>query len=143
MEEVKEFKAIPGYGVQGVIQNDDIYFIGNEKLMNEKNIKIENRVDVDNLLNEGNSILFVALNNNMIALIGVKDVLKENVSEVVEKMKQRNIDIVMLTGDNEKTAKAVASQVGINQVVSNVTPKEKAEKIKELKKNGIVIMCGD
>ena len=143
LEEVKEFKAIPGYGVQGVIQNDDIYFIGNEKLMNEKNIKIENRVDVDNLLNEGNSILFVALNNNMIALIGVKDVLKENVSEVVEKMKQRNIDIVMLTGDNEKTAKAVASQVGINQVVSNVTPKEKAEKIKELKKNGIVIMCGD
>ena len=143
LEEVKEFKAIPGYGVQGVIQNDDIYFIGNEKLMNEKNIKIENRVDVDNLLNEGNSILFVALNNNMIALIGVKDVLKENVSEVIEKMKQRNIDIVMLTGDNEKTAKAVASQVGINQVVSNVTPKEKAEKIKELKKNGIVIMCGD
>ncbi len=143
LEEVKEFKAIPGYGVQGVIQNDDIYFIGNEKLMNEKNIKIENRVDVDNLLNEGNSILFVALNNNMIALIGVKDVLKENVSEVVEKMKQRNIDIVMLTGDNEKTARAVASQVGINQVVSNVTPKEKAEKIKELKKNGIVIMCGD
>ncbi len=79
----------------------------------------------------------------MVALIGVKDTLKENAKETIQKLKQRGIKITMITGDNEKTANIIASQLGIDNVISNVTPKEKAEKIKELKKDGLVMMCGD
>ena len=95
------------------------------------------------LVNQGNSILFVSLNNELIALIGVKDILKENVIDVIQKLKNRNIDIVMLTGDNEKTAEIIAKEIGINKVISNVTPKEKSEQIKKLKEKGLVMMCGD
>lgn len=79
----------------------------------------------------------------MVALIGVKDTLKENAKETIQKLKQRGIKITMITGDNEKTANIIASQLGIDNVISNVTPKEKAEKIKELKKDSLVMMCGD
>ena len=111
--------------------------------MTENNIKIDNEQDEKNLVNQGNSILFVSLNNELIALIGVKDILKENVIDVIQKLKNRNIDIVMLTGDNEKTAEIIAKEIGINKVISNVTPKEKSEQIKKLKENGLVMMCGD
>ena len=143
LEEIKEFKAIPGFGVEGITQNGDRYLIGNKKLMTENNIKIDNAQDEKDLVNQGNSILFVGLNNELIALIGVKDILKENVVDVIQKFKNRNIDIVMLTGDNEKTAEIIAKEIGINKVISNVTPKEKSEQIKKLKENGLVMMCGD
>ena len=143
LEKIKEFKAIPGFGVEGITQNGDKYLIGNKKLMTENNIKIYNEQDEKALVNQGNSILFVSLNNELIALMGVKDILKENVIEVIQKLKSRNIDIVMLTGDNEKTAEIIAKEIGINKVISNVTPKEKSEQIKKLKENGLVRMCGD
>ena len=143
LEEIKKFKAIPGFGVEGITQNGDKYLIGNKKLMTENNIKIDNEQDEKDLVNQGNSILFVSLNNELLALIGVKDILKENVIDVIQKLKNRNIDIVMLTGDNEKTAEIIAKEIGINKVISNVTPKEKSEQIKKLKENGLVMMCGD
>ena len=111
--------------------------------MIENNIKISNGKDEKELVNDGNSILFVSLNNELIALIGVKDILKDNVIDVIQKLKNRNIDIVMLTGDNEKTAEIIAKEIGIDKVISNVTPKEKSEQIKKLKQNGLVMMCGD
>ena len=140
--DVKEFKAIPGYGVSAKA-NDSYYLIGNKKLMQENNIKIENDQDEVDLVCEGNSILFVAKDNKMIALIGVKDVLKDNVKEVITKLKQKNIDIVMLTGDNEKTAQVIAKEIGIENVIAGVLPKQKAEEIKKLKEKGVVMMCGD
>ena len=79
----------------------------------------------------------------LIALIGVKDIIKDNADDVVEQLHKQNVNVVMLTGDNEKTAKAIAQQLGITEVIANVLPKEKAEKIKELKQNGLVMMCGD
>ena len=80
---------------------------------------------------------------SLIALIGVKDVIKDSANEVVEKLQKQKVNVVMLTGDNEKTAKAIGSNIGITEVIANVLPKEKAEKIKELKQNGLVMMCGD
>ena len=143
LEEVKEFKAIAGFGVSAETNEGDKYLIGNSKLMNNENIEILNNEDEKTLVNEGNSILFVSKNGKLVALIGVKDVLKENVVEVIIELKAKHIEIVMLTGDNEKTAEIIAKQIGIDKVISNVTPKEKAEKIKELKKDGLVMMCGD
>ena len=146
LEDIKEFKAIPGFGVEGIALNGDKYLIGNKKLMIENNIKMNTNINNNDehiLVNQGNSILFVALNDNLIALIGVKDILKENVINIIQKLKNKNINIVMLTGDNEKTAEIIAKEIGIDKVISNVTPKEKSEQIKKLKENGLVMMCGD
>lgn len=146
LEDIKKFKAIPGFGVEGISLNGDKYLIGNKKLMIENNIKMNTNINNNDeriLVNQGNSILFVALNDNLIALIGVKDILKENVINVIQKLKNKNINIVMLTGDNEKTAEIIAKEIGIDKVISNVTPKEKSEQIKKIKENGLVMMCGD
>lgn len=144
LEAVNEFKAIPGYGIEGTIENDK-YIIGNRKLMEQQNIEVpeESEKDEQALVEDGNSILFVAINGKLEALIGVKDIVKEGINNTIEKLKKQNIEVVMITGDNEKTAKKVASQIGIEKVIANVTPKEKAEEIKKLKQNGLVMMCGD
>ena len=142
IKDTTDFKAIPGYGVYAKYEKDE-YLIGNKKLMEDNNIKINNEQDEEKLTDDANSILFVAKNNKLIALIGVKDTLKENVEQVIKELKSKNINIVMLTGDNEKTAKSIAEKIGIDTVIANVKPKEKAEHIKRLKEKGIVMMCGD
>ena len=142
LEEITDFKAIPGYGVSAVI-GEKKYLIGNKKLMIENNITISQEQDELDLVSNGNSILFIAENQNLIALIGVKDVLKDESIDIVKKLQKRNIEVVMLTGDNEKTAKAIAKQIGVNKVIANVLPKQKAEEIKKLKEKGLVMMCGD
>ena len=139
---VEDFKAIPGYGVSAVVENEK-YLIGNKKLMAENGIEIENSNNEEDLICIGNSILYVAKNNKIIALIGVKDVVKENAKKVVEKLKEQHLNVVMLTGDNEKTSEYIASELGINNVIANVKPREKAETINKLKKYGMVAMCGD
>ena len=133
LEKVTDFKAIPGCGVNCKIENDN-FFIGNEKLMIDNNIIIKRKQDAENLSLNGNSILFVVKNGELIALIGVKDIIRKNIKETIKSLKSKNINLVMLTGDNEKTAKYIANEIGIQNVIANVTPKEKAEKIKELQK---------
>lgn len=140
-DEVKEFKAISGQGVFAVVENYDV-LIGNKRLMDANNISV-NESDFDELVNDGNSILYVSLNNKVVALIGVKDVVKENVSEVISSLKKKNINVVMLTGDNEVTAKKIAEIAGIETVVANVMPSQKAEYVEKFKKDGLVMMCGD
>ena len=109
----------------------------------EKTIKEDDINDDEFLQNEGNSVLFIAKENVLIALIGVKDIIKENAKEVIEDLKNKKINTVMLTGDNEKTAKAIASNIGIEKIIAGVVPKQKAEEITKLKENGLVMMCGD
>ena len=142
LEDVEEFKSIPGYGVSANI-NQNKYLIGNKKLMLENNITISQEQDELNLVSDGNSILFVTEGQKLIALIGVKDVLKAESKDIVQKLRKRNIKVVMLTGDNEKTAKAIANQIGVDEVIANVLPKQKAEEIKKFKEKGLVMMCGD
>ena len=142
LKKIEAFKAIPGLGVYALVEDDE-YYIGNRKLMEENSISIPNEQDEIELSESGNSILFVSKNKKLIALIGVKDIIRENVKNTIQELKGRNINILMLTGDNEKTARAIANEVGIEAVVANVKPQEKAEKIKELKQNGLIMMCGD
>lgn len=141
--DVKDFKAIPGFGIEGKTADEKHYLIGNKKLMLENNVELANSEDEQKLISDGNSILFVGLNKKLVALLGVSDVIKENVPQVITELKNKNIDVVMLTGDNEKTANVIANQIGITNVVANVTPKEKAETINKLKEKGLVMMCGD
>ena len=147
-EKVTDFKNIAGYGIEANFDGAN-YLIGNKKLMLENNIDInktikENKMNDDETLeNDGNSILFVAKQHTLIALIGVKDIIKENAKEVIDKLKKQNIQTVILTGDNEKTAKAIGKNIGIQTVIAGVVPKQKAEEIIKLKENGLVMMCGD
>ena len=90
--------------------------------MKENNIQILKEDDETELVTEGNSILYVAQDQKIIALIGVKDTIKEESKEIIEKLKKRKIEVIMLTGDNEKTAKAIAKQLGIEKVIANVLP---------------------
>ena len=139
---VKDFRAITGSGVYAKIEDDE-YYIGNKKLMQENNVEILNETDETDLVEKGNSILYACKNKQLIALIGVKDIVRGNIKDVIQKLKDKQIEVLMITGDNEKTAKYIADEIGIEKVIANVKPKEKAEKIKQLKQKGIVAMCGD
>ncbi len=147
-KKVSEFKSISGYGIQAKFEKTN-YFIGNKKLMLENNINIDKTIkenesnDDEKLENDGNSIVFVAKEQELIALIGVKDIIKENAKETINKLKSQNITTIMLTGDNEKTAKSIGKTIGIEKIIAGVVPKQKAEEIKKLKENGLVMMCGD
>ena len=141
LEKVSEFKNIVGLGVTAKYDNKK-YYIGNAELMKQNNIEIKTD-DASTLQEEGNSILYLANETDILALIGVKDIVKENAKEVIKKLKDRNINVVMLTGDNAKTAKAIAKYLEIDKVIANVLPKSKANEIEKLKKDGLVMMCGD
>jgi len=111
--------------------------------MLENNIAI-NEEDEQRLYDNGNIVIFVAINNELVSIIGLKDKVKETAKELVERLKKNNIEVIMLTGDNEKTANLIADEIGITHVISNVLPNEKAERIEELRKNGKkVMMVGD
>ena len=118
--------------------------IGNSKLLEKYKIKNSYIDDEETISNDGNSIVYVVQDNEIIAIIGVNEVVRENVNEVIEKLKLKGISTVMLTGDNEKTAKRIADKIGITQVYSNVLPKEKKDIIQKFKDQGqYVLMCGD
>lgn len=142
LKTLEEFKEFPGKGIVIKI-NGNKYYIGNKKLLEENNINLINEKDLDSVLKEGNSIVFLANESKVLALTCVKDVLKESTRDVILKLKKENIHPVMLTGDNEKTAKVIADAAGIESVVANVSPKRKSEVVKEYKKQGITLMCGD
>ena len=142
LKTLEEFEEIPGKGIVIKIEGNK-YYIGNKKLLEENNINLINEKDLDNVLKEGNSIVFLANESKVLALTCVKDVLKESTKDVILKLKKENIHPVMLTGDNEKTAKVIAEAAGIESVVANVSPKRKSEVVKEYKKQGITLMCGD
>ena len=147
LERVRKFENLAGLGVIAEY-NGEKYFIGNKKLMEQNNIIFDTNFSIDKdeeeLQKEGNSLLFVAKDNKLIALLGVKDNVKENAKDVISKLKARNINVIMLTGDNEKTAKSIADLIEIDNVIAGVMPKDKAETIENLKKNNeLVMMCGD
>ena len=140
---VNKFKNIAGIGLTGTI-NEKEYLIGNNKIFEK--FKIENSFsDKEKELSlDGNSIVYVIENKKVIALIGVKDIIRDNAKTVISKLKQINKRVIMLTGDNEITANIIAKSIGIKEVIANVSPKYKSNKIKELKNKGLkVMMVGD
>lgn len=140
---VDNFENIAGMGVTAEINNEKI-IIGNAKILDKFNI-INNYVqDEERLSEHGNSIVYVAKENEIIALIGVNDVVKEEARDLIKTLKTRKIQTIMLTGDNQKTADIIARELGIEKVISEVLPTEKVDMIRNLKKeNRIVMMCGD
>ena len=141
--EVKTFENVAGYGIIGTIENDEI-ILGNRKIVEKYNIQNEHIEDENRLTLEGNSIIYVIKNKKIIALIGVNDIVRENAKEVIEKMNNKKIQTIMLTGDNNQTAEKIAEELGITKVISNVLPVQKAEIIENLQQEKkMVMMCGD
>ena len=141
--EVDSFKNISGIGLEGLVNNKKIY-VGNSKIFNKLKLKNTFEKDEKYLSNLGNSIVYVIEENNVIGLIGVKDVVRENAKETISKLKKLGKDIIMLTGDNEDAANIIANTIGIKNVVANVLPQDKTKVIKDLIKNGKnVMMVGD
>ena len=141
--EVKEFKTIAGLGIIGEVENQKL-ILGNSKILEEYKIKNNYKKEEEELTRNGNSIVYLANKEKVLALIGVKDIIRENAIDVIKELKENKIETIMLTGDNEKTAEKIAKEIGIKKVISNVLPTEKTNYIKELKKeNKYVMMCGD
>lgn len=141
---IKTFKNIPGHGIKANYQGKTI-LAGNRKLMKKFNVDFsEFDKELSELEVQGNSIVLVAVSGKVIGLIGIADVLKESSKKAVDELKSMNREVYMLTGDNERTGKAIANQAGIENVLADVLPGEKAEKIKALQKRGKnVAMVGD
>ena len=141
--EVQEFENTSGYGITGKINNEK-FILGNSKILNKYNIENVYSKDEEELTKKGNSIVYVANTNKILAIIGVNDIVRENLADVIEDLNRNKIETIMLTGDNKETAEKIAKEIGITQVVSNVLPSEKAQVIKDLKnQNKYVMMCGD
>ncbi|MBU8908732.1 heavy metal translocating P-type ATPase [Desertibacillus haloalkaliphilus] len=142
--ETDDFSAIPGHGIQASISGEQV-LVGTRKLMNDHHIDVS---DVENELleyeTEGNTAMLVAINGQYRGIVAVADTIKETAVEAVSQLKELGLDVIMLTGDNERTAQAIAKQVGIDQVIAEVLPEEKANKVKEVQLEGKkVAMVGD
>ena len=141
--DVIDYKDISGYGIEGIINGNKI-LIGNAKLLDKNNVENNHLEDENELAKEGNSIVYLVQGKEVIALIGVNDIIRENVKDVISNLNKKNIKTIMLTGDNKQTAEKIADEIGITEVISNVTPHEKTDVIKKLKtENKFVMMCGD
>ena len=142
--EITSFKSVPGEGIVTLI-NDKNILIGNNKLMKNNNIDITSvENDVKSLASQGKTPMYMAIDGDLAGVIAVADTLKANSKKAVEALHKLGIEVVMLTGDNEKTAQAIAKEVGIDKVVSDVLPGDKANEVKRLQDEGKnVAMVGD
>ena len=141
---VENFQAISGHGVFATLENKKI-LLGTRKLMADNKINaVAWEEKIINLENQGKTVMILAVDNKTIGLIAVADVLKKESIEVVKVLKKNDIAVWMLTGDNERTARAIAAEVGIDNIMSEVLPDKKSEKVRELQEQGkIVAMIGD
>lgn len=140
---VENFEAIPGHGIEVVIQGKKM-LLGNKKLMNDRQIAITLQSESDRLAAEGKTPMFIAIENQLAGIIAVADVLKPSSKRAIELLHRMGIEVAMITGDNRRTADAIARQVGIDRVLAEVLPQDKAKEVKNLQAEGKkVAMVGD
>ncbi|HHU64236.1 MAG TPA: copper-translocating P-type ATPase [Clostridiales bacterium] len=143
-KKVEYFNAIPGHGIEVKIEGMDM-LLGNRKLMTDRNINLEDGYkDADRLAREGKTPMYVAMDGKLAGIIAVADVVKENSKKAIELLHDMGMEAVMITGDNRRTAEAIARQVGIDRVLAEVLPQDKANEVKKLQNEGKrVAMVGD
>ncbi len=145
LEDVKEFSAIPGHGVKALIEDQEYYF-GNRRLITETLNHSINEIDqrLINLESAGKTAMILATKEKILGAVAVADTVKESSAEAVLKLKNFGIKVYMISGDNKRTAKAIAAQVGIENVLAEVLPEDKANEVKKIQQTGIkVAMVGD
>lgn len=144
LKKVESFKAIPGYGIEVSIDGNKI-ILGNKKLMIESKISLEQLEEISNkLAEEGKTPMYVAIENKLSGIIAVADTVKANSKKAIEILHSMGIEVAMITGDNKRTAAAIAAQVGIDRILAEVLPEDKANEVKKLQAEGKkVAMVGD
>ncbi len=143
LNKVSGFRAIPGHGVTAKIGTKQ-YFLGNRKLMKDKKISIaryESRIS--ELENQGKTVMMLSDSKNIIGIIAVADTIRETSAQAVKELQNIGLEVYMITGDNERTAKAIAAKAGIRNIFSEVLPENKANYVKQLQAKGKVAMIGD
>ncbi len=142
LKNLSNFSIIEGQGLTAII-NGTKYYAGNTKLMSSLNLEFKNN-DLDKLVNEGKTPVILSTSSEILGLIGIADTLKENAKDTIGELHKLGIKIILLSGDNKITAKFIAAKAGINDVIAEVLPQDKAQIIKELKLEGkIIAMVGD
>ncbi len=141
--EVKNFKIIRGKGLEGVIKKKK-FLIGNETLMNERKISLKGfEKYIEMYERKGETVMIVVDGTKVIGVIGVADAIKKDSAMAIKILNSRGYKTIMITGDNERTAKAIAGQVGIKEFIAKVLPEDKSKKVMELQKKGFVAFVGD
>ena len=143
LTEVSDFQAVPGNGLSGKLGEDWLYG-GNFKFISDKmKISASIKEQAERLAQQGKTPLFFVRNEKLIGIIAVADVIKEDSPQAVKELQDMGIEVVMLTGDNERTAKAIGRQAGVDRVIAGVLPEGKEQVIRKLKEKGKVAMVGD
>jgi Cu+-exporting ATPase len=142
--DAQEFESLAGRGLKGTV-NGKNYVIGTSRLMAEMKIDITPvQKKAEELYDQGKTLAFVAIDGKSVGLIAVADELKDNAAEAVKKLKDLGLKVIMITGDNKRTAAAIAKQAGIDEYLSEVLPEDKVKEIKKLKESGLIVaMVGD
>ncbi|QED49371.1 heavy metal translocating P-type ATPase [Cytobacillus dafuensis] len=144
LKEVKDFEAIPGYGIKAIVDDTEI-LIGTRRLLKKFSIEIDHALEkMIALEKQGKTAMLTAINGEYAGIVAVADTIKETSATAISRLKDMGLDVIMITGDNEQTAKAIASQAGIDHVIAEVLPEGKAEEVKKLQQQGKkVAMVGD
>lgn len=143
LKNVEQFMAVPGHGIEAVIENKNV-LLGNKKLMMDKDIEITLQNESDRLAIEGKTPMYIAIDGRLAGIIAVADIVKESSKEAIDALHDMGIQVAMITGDNKGTAEAIARQVGIDIVLAEVLPGDKANEVKKLQEQGKkVAMVGD
>lgn len=144
LKEVAEFEAIPGFGIRATVEGKEI-LVGTRKLMSRFEIDASNHLsEMEALEREGKTAMLVAINHVLSGVVAVADTIKETSISAVQRLKELGLDVIMITGDNEETAKAIAGKAGIEHYIAEVLPEGKANEVKKLQASGKkVAMVGD
>lgn len=143
-EKVEQFKSISGHGVEGMVEGKHV-LVGNLKLMKDRNIDLPLIQDeINKLLDQGKTLMVIAIDNKVAGVIAVADPIKESAKIAIQRMKELGLEVVMITGDNTKTAEAIGKQLGIDRVFAEVLPEDKAKYVKKLQdEKKFTAMVGD
>lgn len=144
LSEPQQFEAITGHGVSAQVEGQQV-LIGNRKLMKERHIALANlEVEAEKLQSQGKTAMWIAVDNQIVGVIAVADTIKDGSRDAVAAMHAMGLQVIMLTGDNQATAQAIAAEAGIDRVLAEVQPGEKAAQIQKLQAEGLTVaMVGD
>lgn len=144
LAEVSEFEAIPGFGIKAIVNGKEI-LVGTRRLMKKYNVEIEHVLPtMEGLEKQGKTAMLTAIEGNYAGIVAVADTIKETSTQAIQRLKDMGLEVIMITGDNQETARAIAKQAGVENVIAEVLPEGKAEEVKKLQQQGKkVAMVGD
>jgi Cu+-exporting ATPase len=139
-----DFKAIPGQGVEALVENKNL-LLGNLRLMEERGLTLNGLgAEAERLRAKGKTVMFLGIDSGVVGIVALADTVKPKAKEAVRELHKMGVEVVMITGDNQRTAEAIAQEVGIDRVLAEVLPEHKAQEVKELQGEGrVVAMVGD